>query len=55
MPHEPLQFKDAENLYKFFFQFQNKLSIKADYEYTIQHWYFCRYDNCPYHNNPCHH
>ena len=51
-PHEPLRFKHAENLYKFFFCFQNKLSIKADHQHAIEHWYFCRFDNCPYHDNP---
>ena len=54
-PHEPLQFKHAENIYRFLFHFQNKLSVKADHQHAIKHWYFCRLNNCPYHDNPHHH
>ena len=54
-PHKPLQFKHTEGIYKFLFHFQNKLSVKADHDQAIQHWYFCHYHNCLYHNNPHHH
>ena len=55
-PHEPLRFKHAENLYKFLFRFQNKLSVEADHQHAILHWFYCRLDYCPYHDNPrCHH
>ena len=50
-PHEPLQFKHTEGIYKFLFHFQNKLLVKANREHAIQHWYFCHYNNCVYHNN----
>ena len=54
-PHKPLRFKHAENIYKFLFRFQNKLSIAADRQHTLLHWFYCRLDYCPYHDNPrCH-
>ena len=54
-PHKPLRFKHAEGIYKFLFHFQNKLSVKADRQHAIEHWYFCWFDNCPYHDNPRRH
>ena len=51
-PHEPLRFKHAENIYKFLFRFQNKLSVKADHQHALLHWFYCRLDYCPYHDNP---
>ena len=53
-PNEPLRFKHAEGIYKFLFRFQNKLSVEADQRHAIQHWFYCRFDYCPYHDNPRH-
>ena len=48
-PNKPLRFKHAEGLYQFLFRFQNKLSVKETHQHAIEHWFYCKLCNCPYH------
>ena len=48
-PGKPLRFKHAEGLYQFYFRFQNKLSVKETHQHAIEHWFYCKLHNCPYH------
>ena len=48
-PGQPLHFKHAKGIYQFLFHFKNKLSIQDCHDHAIQHWYFCKLHNCPYH------